>query len=123
MPTDTAKRPSDTADFLTSMDHIAAITNDDGKVIALRNAIDDLLHWRRCIADSIQRCAVPARDEVKGFETALLRYEAAFEEQSLYRVRASTAIGLLSGSLLRESNGDVVTRETASEAAVSEAIV
>lgn len=123
MPTDTAELPSASPDFLTSMKHIATIMNDDGNVIALRNAIDDFLNSRSRIADSIQRCAIPTRDDVKGFETALLRYEDSFAEQFLYRDRASTAIGLLSGSLLREPNGDVVARETASDAAVSEAIV
>ncbi len=123
MPTDTRESPADRADFVTTMKHIAAITNDDGKLIALRKAVDDLLNWRSCIADSVQRCVVPERDDLKEFEMALLRYEDAFDAQSLYRDRASTAIGLLTGSLVREPNGDVVARETASDDAVSEAII
>ncbi len=125
MPTDTTESPADRADFVTTMKHIAAITNDqdDGKLASLRHAIDDLIELRYRIADSVKRCEVPTRDDLKGFEMALLRYEDAFEEQSLYRDRASTAIGLLTGSLLREPNGDVVERETASDHAVSEAII
>ncbi len=105
------------------MKHIAAITNDDGKLTSLRDAIDDLIGCRNRIASSVRNYAVPSPDDLKGFEMALLRYEDAFDAQSLYRDRASTAIGLLTGSLVREPNGDAVARETASDDAVSEAIV
>jgi len=97
MPTDTTESPADRADFVTTMKHIAAITNDDGKLTSLRKAVDDLLNWRSCIADSVQRCTVPERNDLKELEMALLRYEDAFDAQSLYRDRASTATVYLPG--------------------------
>ncbi len=123
MATKTAESPADRADFVTTMKHIVAITNDDGKLTSLRNAIDDLIEYQNRIADSVRNYTAPTAEDLKGFEIALLRYEDAFDEQSLYRDCASTAIGLLTGDLLREPNGDAVARETASEDAVSEAIV
>lgn len=112
-----------TADFLTTMDHISAIAGGDAELRLVRDAANNLNESALSISAMVNRYEVPSRDDLERVTEAIKRYEKAVDGSRSFCSRAGVAVDLLTGSLLREPNGDVAPPASASEQAVSEAIV
>jgi len=120
----TDENPAEEADLLTTVNHkVAAITDRKGKLTAVRLAVDEVDDCADRIELATQSGEPPARADLDRLIHAVTRLDDAIGEAPDYYNRAATAAELLTGALLRETNGDLAERNSASEHAKSEAIV